>query len=204
MDIQTFNVAALSGLNIRNIMSLFGTVIERKPHNASINIDLDGFRLPAVIDNLIGNWVQVADSQGGFVFDGYLIPERMPNKGESITDYANSLELSSSKHETELEIEESFILPDLTVQQAFLIARVLFDMSPQLLLPPILNEHNVIEEALPYGNVWEEQLSVSRNRWELSSINYTRIYEGGAVTGTIVLVGDDGVGVEVILRTIAD
>ena len=204
MDIQTFNVAALSGLNIRNIMSLFGTVIERKPHNANINIDLDGFRLPAVIDNLIGNWVQVADSQGGFVFDGYLIPERMPNKGESITDYANSLELSSSKHETELEIEESFILPDLTVQQAFLIARVLFDMSPQLLLPPILNEHNVIEEALPYGNVWEEQLSVSRDRWELSSINYTRIYEGGAVTGTIVLVGDDGVGVEVILRTIAD
>lgn len=204
MDVQTYNVAALNGLNIRNMMSLFGDVLYRRQHNDEIDIIVDDFRLPAVIDNLIGSWVSVDDNQGGVVFDGYLIPQRMPNKGESITDYATSLNLSSNRHETDLEIEESFVAPDLTVQQGFLVARVLFGMSPKLALPTIVNEHNIVSEVLPNGSVWEEQISVSRDRWELSSIDYTRIYEGGAMTGSIVLAGDDGIGAEIMMRAIAD
>ena len=204
MDVQTYNIAALNGLNIRNVMSLFGDVLSRRRFNDEIDIIIDDAGLPAVIDNLIGNWMPVNNSGGGFVFSGYLASDRLPNRGESITDYAASLGYSSNKTESELELEESYISPSLTVQEGFLIARVLFGMSPDLTLPPIINEHNIISERPPTSLVWEERLTVSRDKWELTSIDYMKIYEGGALTGSIVLAGDDGVGVDISLRAVAD
>ena len=204
MDVQTYNIAALSGLNIRDVMSLFGGVLYRHRFNDEIDIIIDDTGLPAVIDNLIGNWVSVNSRRGGFVFNGYLVSERLPNRGESITDYAASLGYSSNKTESELELEESYMSPNLTVQEGFLISRVLFGMSPELTLPPIINEHNIVSERPPNSSVWEERLTVSRDKWELTSIDYMRIYEGGALTGSIVLSGDDGVGVDISLRAVAD
>lgn len=204
MDVQTYNIAALSGLNIRDTMSLYGGVISRTRYNDEINIITDDVGLPAVIDNLIGNWMPVESSRGGYLFNGYLVSERMPNQGESIRDYANSLGYSSTRNESELELEEAYMSPSLTVQEGFLIARVLFGMSPELTLPPIINEHNIISERPPNENIWEERLTVSRDKWELTSIDYMRIYEGGALTGSIILAGDDGVGVDITYRAIAD
>ena len=77
-------------------------------------------------------------------------------------------------------------------------------MSPNLMLPPIINEHNVISEIPSHESIWEEKLTVSRDKWELTSIDYTRIYEGGAISGSIVLASDDGIGIEISMRAVAD
>ena len=132
------NNLAISGLNLRDKPNINSNVITLVPYGKTVEIiDFTDNKLD--VDNIKGHWVKVKyKNKIGYIFDGYLSWLPAPEKklierkwrGLSLKEYKkmylkNCGIYQTTKPEDDYNHKATLIIPNITLQEGFLIAKLL-------------------------------------------------------------------------------
>jgi hypothetical protein len=125
----------------------------------------------------------------GYVFDGYLGRFPAPHNNLSVEGYVYTIRGNGEDVYYErihrdwggyTQFEERIVLSGKRWEEAFLIAKLLFNIPEKLNFPSKAHEkETIIENPEKTSNTWNDELKILREGTQLLKINYSVRREGG-------------------------
>jgi len=188
-------VLAATGLDLRQDASVAAPVLTRMPCGAEVRLLMPAAAAGPAVDNLAGGMARVAyGGETGFAFDGYLSQFPAPDlEGMETGSYVARLRQAGSDILREQitrdwggyeQQEEALVLPAAAIAEAFLIAKLLYEIPAGIPFPPASDELNsTYQNPGKDPLLWTDELDVERNaRGEVIVMRYYARREGGGVT----------------------
>lgn len=210
-------VYAPNGLNMRKGPKLSDQKLTKIPYGAKVEILAPGSGTSLSVDGFTGGMAKIKyEDLTGYAFEGYLSqfstpPQDMEGK---VTLYVETLraeghlvyyEKVERDYDGYFQFEESIIIHKSNWEEAFLVAKQLFNIPPKLNFPPkISKSESVYVNPDKKEFAWSDELIVSREGSKVTHINYYYRGEGGGTSVTIAYLEEDNGAIKITRLDIAD
>lgn len=194
----TRHVLAPGGLKLHAEASSESAVVATVPRGATVDLVADAAAGPeSTLAGVAGRLRKVRHGKvTGYVFDGYLAPFAAPDPQMKLAGYAERLRNGGASILYEkidrdwggyVQIEEAVVLPTHDWREAFLVARILFDIPAAIAFPLASREpRSVYPNPDKESYLWNDELEVVRDAsGAVLRMDYTRRGEGGGTTRSL-------------------
>ncbi len=211
----SYFIFAPSGLNLRAASVPSSKRLLTIPYGAKVELTESAENREMKVDQFSGGMAKVKyGDQVGYLFDGYISRFPAPKTKQTVEKYVE--DIREARHGVLYEKctrdwsglyqeEEAISLNIDDWEEAFLVARQLYQMPPKILFPkPSKKESETINNPDKEEFVWEDAMVVKRNaQGEIISMNYYYRLEGGGRAVTIEK-GDNQEMLRLSLTLLAD
>jgi hypothetical protein len=191
---QYLYVTASSGLSLREYNNLKSNRVATMPYGTKVKVITQEKNLTMNVGGLEGGMNEVEFNQKkGFAFNGYLSKFFPPEIGVKAKGYAEELQTyfpqvgyieSSGGSASKPSNSTTLLLPAALWQEAFFIAKQLFDIPKEFNFPsPKGKNKQVIQFTKSKDKGWKNQLEVTRKDNQLKKIEF--LYESQDFDKTI-------------------
>ena len=198
-------VLAPSGLNLRTSSDPSSAKIHTAQYGSQLEVLNEKWDKEMKIDGLVGGMVKVQHGEEtGYMFSGYISPLPAPDKKMETEKYVDLLRNAGisylysfcrEDYDGVFSVEEAFNVPDYRWQDAFLVAKYMYDIPKAFHFPGYDGApgEKTISNPEKKDYVWSEDLMVIRDSsGKLKEIAYFRGQEGGGASVVISMEGEDG------------
>ena len=196
-EVKYLYVYAPNGLNMREGPLVSHNKLTKIPYGAKVELISPAGEQELVVDGLPGGMAKV--SYGGFTgyaFEGYLTKYRAPEKNLEARKYVDALrgdghlvyyEKTERDYDGYFQFEEVIILHDCEWEDAFLVAKQLFNIPPKLYFPEASSKSEYkLENPDKAEYAWSDEMSVKRVDGTIAEISYYYRGEGSGHSVTIM------------------
>jgi len=189
-------VTASTGLSLREYNNLQSKKLAVMPYGTKVKVITAENNPTMVIGEIEGGMDQIEyNHKKGFAFNGYLSKYFPPEKGISPKGYAEELkdifpevqfsELSGGTVSKPTNTE-SLLIPNAKWHEAFNIAHQIFEFPSKFTFPSHQGKENeIIKNKMSKKSGWISELQVSRQRNELTKIEY--VYKAKGFSQNVII-----------------
>lgn len=208
-------IYAPNGLNMREGPTTSFEKMTKIPYGAKVEIIVPAKEKNLTVDGLQGGMAKVSyEGYTGYAFDGYMTQFPTPNEEGKVRDYVEALrqvghlvyyETVERDYDGYFQFEESIIIHKSNWEEAFLVAKQLFDIPPKLNFPLASSKtESIFINPDKEESAWSDELKVTRERGLITNLNYYFRAEGGGTSVNIAYFEPDSEAIKITQLNIAD